>query len=257
MLKPGRKKRGGADDQTGTRLIPTLPPAGISRVEHAYRRILAHITEGLLIEGDRLPSEADMVAAFGVSRPVIREALTRLQQAGVISSRWGAGSYILDPESIETSTATTFGPVESLDEVKFAYEVRIALEGEAAFLCASRRSEESIVLMRRAFAKMEEAIETKAVAAEADLEFHMAIAVASGNPFFARMLQSIHKQIAFSMSLARSLALTHKKERLRAVQAEHAVILEAIEQKMPDLARNAMDHHLKSTAKRIFQGPSS
>jgi GntR family transcriptional regulator, transcriptional repressor for pyruvate dehydrogenase complex len=229
---------------------------GVSRVEHAYRLILALITDGALEGGDRLPSETEMASSFGVSRPVVREALTRLQQGGILEIRWGAGSYVLDPENHGPLEAN-FGPLESVDEIRHSFEIRIALEEKAAELAALRGSKATSKKIRLAFDKMESAINTQELAVDADWHFHVAIAEASQNPFFVRAHQSFRNPITFSMSLARSLSLTHPKERLQTVQQEHIAILQAIEQKKPDDASSAMRLHLENSCSRIFEGPPS
>jgi GntR family transcriptional repressor for pyruvate dehydrogenase complex len=249
--KPG--KANGLD--AASHRFEPLPGPGISRVEYAHRQILAFITSGVLREGDRLPSEAEMASSFGVSRPVVREALTRLQQTGVIEVRWGAGSYVRDAENLDAAEAN-FGPVESLDEVRASFEIRSAFEGRAAALAAVRGTEASIRKIRLAFDRMEEALQTQTLAVDADLEFHLAIAAATQNQFFVRVHQSFRHPITFSISLARSLSLTHPLDRLRVVQQEHAVILDAIERKRPNEASEAMTVHLENACRRIFQGPS-
>jgi GntR family transcriptional repressor for pyruvate dehydrogenase complex len=211
------------------------------------------ITEATLGEGDRLPSEDDMATRFGVSRPVIRQALTRLQQAGVVDVRWGSGSYVRHA----ASTASSFGPVRSLNEVRQVYELRATVESGAAALAAQRRPATALAEMHQALAKLDEALAADAVGHEADLEFHFAIAHASGNPFFERVLQCLRMPMDFAISLSRSLSLTHPKERLRIVQAEHIAILRAIEAGEPDLASTAMRAHLENACNRVFNGPGA
>jgi GntR family transcriptional repressor for pyruvate dehydrogenase complex len=230
--------------------------AGVSRVEEAYRRILALITEGALTQGDRLPSEPEMAASFGISRPVIRQALTRLQQAGVVDVRWGAGSYVRNVGQTGGSDPT-FGPIRSLEEVRFTYELRAAIEGEAAALAAERGPSPALDAARKALAKLDDVLATDVVGQDADLEFHFAIAAASQNPFFERMLRSIRPSLEFSINLARTLSLTFPHERLRIVQAEHIAILRSIEAGDPVAAREAMRAHVLNALRRIFQGPGA
>jgi GntR family transcriptional regulator, transcriptional repressor for pyruvate dehydrogenase complex len=232
---------------------PELGP-GASRVEYTYRKILSFIVGGLLTKGDRLPSESEMAVNFGVSRPVVREALTRLQQSGVIEIRRGAGSFVLDADNRDSINAD-FGTVESLDDVRASFEIRVAFESRAAALAAMRGTAATIAHIRQAFDKMEDAIETQSLAVDADLAFHMAIAVATQNPFFAKIHQSFLQPVTFSISLARSLSLTHPQERLREVQREHAAILSAIERGEPEQAAAAMTAHLDNACRRLFQGP--
>ena len=91
------RERRVAQSEPGLNAASSPPPKststpGVSRVEHAHRGILALITDGALTTGARLPTEAEMASKFGVSRPVVRQALTRLEEARVVEVRWGAGS---------------------------------------------------------------------------------------------------------------------------------------------------------------------
>jgi GntR family transcriptional repressor for pyruvate dehydrogenase complex len=230
--------------------------AGGSRVDEAYRKILAMITEGSLVGGERLPSEGEMATMIGVSRPVVRQALSRLQHSGVVKVRWGAGTYVQNASSAAASSAgPSFGPVRSLNEVRHAYEFRAALEGEAAALAALNPTCPAIITAHKALEKLETSLGTSVEAQEADLEFHLAIAVATGNPFYERLMRSIQRSVEFSISLTRTLSLTHPRERVLVVQAEHVAVLQAIEAGDPEKARAAMRTHLENACHRLFQGP--
>jgi GntR family transcriptional regulator, transcriptional repressor for pyruvate dehydrogenase complex len=233
---------------------PRRIAAAGSRSDEAYRKILALITDGALVGGDRLPSEGEMATRIGVSRPVIRQALARLQHAGVVKVRWGAGTYVQDANGA-TPTDPGFGPVRGLDEVRHAYVFRAALEGDAAALAAQARLAGPIADAHRALEKLEMALGTSLEAQEADLAFHLAIAAASGNPFFERVLRSIQHPMAFSINLTRTLSLTHPQERRVIVQAEHVAVLRAIEAGEAGEARLAMRRHLENACRRLFQGP--
>jgi GntR family transcriptional regulator, transcriptional repressor for pyruvate dehydrogenase complex len=225
-----------------------------TRVDEAYLRILSLITEGKLVGGERLPSEGELATSIGVSRPVIRQALSRLQHTGIVKVRWGAGTFVQDAARA-ASGDPTFGPIQSLDEVKHVYVFRSTLEGDAAALAAQNRLPEHIAAAHRALKKLENSLSTSNESKEADLEFHLAIAAASGNPFFVRVLRSIQQSVEFSIGLSRTLSLTHPPERLLVVQAEHVEILNAIEAGDAERAREAMRTHLKNACRRLFQGP--
>jgi GntR family transcriptional repressor for pyruvate dehydrogenase complex len=227
-----------------------------SLVDEAYRKILAMITEGALVNGERLPSEGEMAIKLGVSRPVVRHALSRLQHSGVVEVRWGAGTYVQNAANVPPDDPS-FGPVRSLDEVRHAYVFRATIEGDAAALAAENRSEASLLGVYRALDKLEKSLSSSIQAQEADLEFHLAIAAASENRFFIRALQSIQRSVEFSINLARTLSLTHPQERLLVVQAEHVAVLRAIEAGDADGARRAMREHLNNACKRLFQGPGN
>src|ERR1700730_9243949 len=199
--------------------------------EHLSTRIAELIGRGELDHAGRLPSELVLANRFGVSRPVVREALSHLRSMGFIVSRKGSGSYIKQPP--ETAPrhvgAVGFGPVSSLAEVRKCYEFRIGLEGEAAYCAAQNRTPESLAAIREALKRMEAAISSGLVGESADLEFHIAVARASDNEFFEAVMQSMRMPIEFAINLARSLTLTRPLEHLRAVQTEHVVMFEVFE----------------------------
>lgn len=229
-------------------------PAGITRAEQAYRHILSLITDGGLGEGDRLPGETELATRFGISRPLIRQALSRLQAAGVVDVRWGAGSFVRDGQ-LRREEWDSASAMQSLNDVRHLFELRAALEGDAAALAAERRTPDSLDAIERAADAMETALRTGAVGHEADMAFHFAVAAASANPMFERMLHALRRSLIFSMGLARSLALTHPTERVRAVQDEHIAIAQAIRDADAPIARTMMQAHLRNSCQRLFLGP--
>jgi DNA-binding FadR family transcriptional regulator len=229
---------------------------GLLRSEEAYRRTLGLITEGGLVDGDRLPSETELSARFGISRPLIRQALSRLQAAGVVDVRWGAGSYVRDPGGAEPRDPS-FGPVGSLDEVRQSFELRQAVEGDAAALAATHRVPAKLEQARRALAALEHAVAIGAIGQQPDIDFHFAIAAATENPLFERVLISIRHSMEFTINLTRSMALTHSAARRQLVQSEHVAIMAAIDSGDADEARRAMRAHLANSCTRLFLGPGA
>jgi GntR family transcriptional repressor for pyruvate dehydrogenase complex len=225
-----------------------------TRVDEAYVRILALITDGRLVGGERLPSEGELATTIGVSRPVIRQALSRLQYAGIVKVRWGSGTFVQDANRA-ASGGPTFGPVQSLDEVKHVYVFRSSIEGDAASLAAEQLLADPLAAAQRALDKLGRCLGTSNEAKEADLEFHLAITAACGNPYYLRVLHSIQQSVEFSIGLTRTLSLTHPEERRLLVHAEHVAVLEAIKARNPEAARAAMRLHLANACRRLFQGP--
>jgi DNA-binding FadR family transcriptional regulator len=233
---------------------PRRDGASGSRVDEAYRKILAMISSGAFGEGDRLPSEAELAANAGVSRPVVRQALSRLQHSGIVKVRWGAGTYVQNARGA-AANEPSLGTVRGLDEVRHAYVFRAAMEGDAAALAAELRLAAPIAAAWRALEKLETVLDTSVEAQDADLAFHFALAQASGNPFFERVLRSIQRTLEFSIGLTRSLSLTHPHGRRLIVQAEHVAVLTSIEAGDPAAARDAMRRHLANACQRLFEGP--
>jgi GntR family transcriptional repressor for pyruvate dehydrogenase complex len=222
------------------------------------QRIATLIDRGEFAEGGRLPAESELADRFGVSRPVIREALSRLRVIGMIVSRRGSGSYVQKHANrpVETAKAAIgFGPVNSMAEVRKCYEFRVGVEGDAAYYAALNRTPAMLVAMQSALQRMEKAIAEGAVGMNADFEFHLAVARASGNEFFEAVMEAMRTPIEFTINLARSLALARPLEHLLTVQAEHVVMFEAIEGGDKEAARNAMRAHIANACSRIFEGP--
>jgi GntR family transcriptional regulator, transcriptional repressor for pyruvate dehydrogenase complex len=247
----------------GTELVPTFDNVDWGAVVPATRlgdqlsqRMADLIERGEFSAGSRLPSESELADRFGVSRPVIREALSRLRVMGVIVSRKGSGSYVQKRADF-APRATGFGAVSSLAEVRKCYEFRIGVEGEAAYYAAQNRTPEMLLAMREALDRMETATAHGMVGMSADLEFHLSVARASGNEFFEAVMQSIRTPIEFAINLARSLSLTRPLEHLRTVQTEHVVMLEAIAAGDKEAARRAMRTHIGNACSRVFEGPGA
>jgi GntR family transcriptional repressor for pyruvate dehydrogenase complex len=247
-----QNERGGFEDEAWG---PVAPPLRLA--EQLAVRMIELIERGEFSDGDRLPAEIELAERFGVSRPVIREALSRLRVTGVIVSKKGSGSYVQKRTNFPPRIAESvgFGPVNSLAEVRKCYEFRIGLEGEAAYFAAQNRTPEMLLVMREALERMEKATAQGMVGMSADLEFHIAVARASGNEFFETVMQSMRMPIEFAINLARSLSLTRPREHLRTVQTEHVVMLEAIEAQDGDAARLAMRTHIGNACSRVFEGP--
>ena len=148
-----------------------------------------------------------------------------------------------------------FGPVNSLAQVRKCYEFRESLEGDAAYYAAQNRTPEMLLTMRDALDRMEVAIAQGIVGMNADLEFHFAVARASGNEFFEAVMQSMRTPLEFAVNLARSLSLTRPLDHLLTVQAEHVAMFEAIEAGDKEAARLAMRTHIQNACRRVFEGP--
>jgi DNA-binding FadR family transcriptional regulator len=125
-------------DLASSRRASAIPPQRRDRLaDQVYDRLLEDIVSGRYAIGDRLPAETTMARDFSVSRPVVREALHRLQADGLVSSRQGSGTFVarVPPRQI-----IKLAPKGSIAGILRTFEVRIALEGQAARLAAERRS---------------------------------------------------------------------------------------------------------------------
>jgi GntR family transcriptional regulator, transcriptional repressor for pyruvate dehydrogenase complex len=216
-----------------------------------YEQLFERIVGGEFPVNARLPSETELARRFGASRPVVREALARLRDDGLIVSRQGSGSYV---KRRPDQAVLRFVPVGSIADIQRCFEFRAGLEGAAAALAAVRWEEHDLAQIKTAFRELEACIEAGQLGVDADERFHRAVAEATHNPYQILVQTSLQPHIAFGMTLTRNLSLLRAAERLRAVQDEHRAILEAIENRHPDGARAAMQAHIENARRRMFEG---
>lgn len=214
------------------------------------RELLNMIESGKYPPGSKLPTEMELAAHFSVSRIPIREALSVLRAAGVISSRQGGGSYV------EEKAATFLLQqirIENDDKevIKHLFEMRKILEPEAAYLAALRRTPEQLEKMQQALQWLEiEYTDEKKTGREADIEFHQSIILATQNPIMIHTMESLSAlyERALKITLEPNLGL---KQRRKAVLKEHQDILLAIEMEEPELAKIQSTIHLKNAERKI------
>ena len=216
-----------------------------------YERIFELIVSGEYPERSRLPSEFELSRRFGASRPIVREALARLRDDGLIVSRQGSGSYV---QRRPDAAVLRFVPVGSVADIQRCFEFRVGIEGAAAALAALRWEEEDLAEIRAALQDLDDCIREGRLGVEADARFHRAIAEATHNPFHVSVQRSLEPHVAFGMNLARNLSLLRPAARLRIVQDEHEVIVGAIEARDPEQARTAMETHIENARRRVFEG---
>jgi GntR family transcriptional repressor for pyruvate dehydrogenase complex len=209
------------------------------------------ISLGELKPGDKLPSEHDMVASYGVSRTVVREAVSSLKSAGLVSARQGVGVFVLDASS---GAPFRIDPAEldTVKEVISLLELRTSLESEAAALAAERRSEAQLASLRQALEQMGRAVDTQEDGVDADFSFHQEIAQATNNRYFIELFAYLGM-----MAIPRSRIGMYKsdngarKSYLKKVDLEHQAIFQAIADKNPEAARAAMHRHLNNSRDRL------
>ncbi|HMR33634.1 MAG TPA: FadR/GntR family transcriptional regulator [Geminicoccaceae bacterium] len=239
-------------------------PGGAIEVTPAPRRRLADILYGQLLkqivdkempEDSRLPSEAEIARMFGASRPVVREALMRLQVDGLVYSRKGAGTFV---RTRPPPRLTEFADPSLVASYLRCNEVRIGLETEAARLAAKRRSQSQLDAIREAADALHRAFAHSRVGEAEDLAFHRAVAEASGNEFFPHLLGELAELMRGSMMMGLGLTRAGSEPRRQQVLREHREIVEAIGARDADAAALFMRVHLvqsrlRTTDARIGQ----
>lgn len=217
--------------------------------DQLYGQILDQIVSGRLNEGDRLPPEKEICAMFGVSRPVVRDALSRLRADGLLQARQGSGTYVLRQP---VDRLKSFANTADLAVFLRCLEVRKPLEAAAARLAAERRTAGQLAAIEAAHDRMRQDVETGHITTANDLSFHAAIAEATSNEFFPEVLRHIHDFIAGFMDVSLNLTRTGSRERIRQVLDEHTIVLEAIQLREPESAEVAMRFHIGQSRRRVI-----
>ncbi|MFN7724698.1 MAG: FadR/GntR family transcriptional regulator [Rubrivivax sp.] len=228
--------------------LPALQ-VGVRLSEQLANALVVSIREGQLKPGEKLPTEAALVERFGVSRTVVREALSRLKTLGLLESRQGSGAYIRLPDarSPEQLVLTPDGSVAAVIQM---VEVRRALEAEAAALAAARTSPASVKPIRQALLAIDRAVAAGGDGVAEDVAFHAAIARATGNPFLLSTLAYLNQFLLDATRVTRANEAT-REDLVEAVRLEHAALVAAIEAGDVDAARQAGRAHMVNAAERI------
>jgi GntR family transcriptional repressor for pyruvate dehydrogenase complex len=229
--------------------LPAL--ARITRGERLSDQVASRLTElivsGRFGVGERLPSERELCERFEVSRPVVREAVRSLIAKGLLADHPRRGHVVsaLGRDAV-TESLTIYLRGQRLDYDKLM-EVRVLVEVENAGLAAERGSPEQVAALREAAGRLAPDLDPED-AALADVEFHRAIATATGNEFLGVLLDSIREAL-----ITVQLPTLAEPQIVEVARAAHERILGQIEAHDPEGARFAMREHL-AEARRGMQG---
>lgn len=212
--------------------------------------LAGRIRDGSLAPGDKLPTEAAIMEEFGVSRTVVREAISRLQAAGLVATRHGVGTFVVGMGDA-ASFRITPDKLETLQDVIAVLELRIGVETECAALAAMRRTPENLATLRHALHAFLDAVAEGRDAVGPDFQFHLEIARATQNHHFVDLMATLGGMMIPRARLEPPGPLTPEREAyLRRVNTEHESIVEAISRQDPEAARAAMRTHLANSRER-------
>ena len=210
-------------------------------------RLTADITSGKLPPGSRLPTEQEMIAATGVSRTVVREAVAALRAEGLVVTRQGVGAFV--PKNARRPFRIDSHGLSSLPEVIEVMELRTGIEIEAAGLAAERASAAQVRRIVECLDAVDVAIRRGEDAIDQDFALHCSIADATGNPQFKRLLEYLGR-FMIPRHTIKGGPLKPDRAYLEKVQVEHRDIITAFRQGAIPQARAAMRRHLLNSRKR-------
>lgn len=224
--------------------------AGRALPDEVAAELGTQIRSGALAVGSRLPSERELCARYGVSRAVVREALSRLKSEGLVLARAGSGVYVTE---LDEDLSFRMSPVAPDEQDSFAQilELLVCVEAGAARIAARRRTEADLKRIRRALIGMEYAIVSDELGDNEDFAFHQAITDATHNPHFQSLCRYLESGSRNVIRQARTNTRAHFAPLLDAVQEEHEAIYAALKAGDPDAAAAAAERHLRSAAVRL------
>ena len=229
----------------------TSPPlqttAKLPVVEEIAQHLVVLIRDGVITAGTKLPTEHTLSRQFGVSRTVVREAISRLKSDGLVESRQGSGVSVI-PASLRRSFKL-HEAILGRQQVIELLELRQPLEMASARLAAERRTSQELQEIVEAQQRMNVSLVWSDEGVQADLDFHHAIAKATGNPFYADFMAFLGGALRMTILTARSES---GNPNIKAVTLqEHLNIVQAIEARNPEAAGRAMLLHLQGATLRM------
>ena len=213
--------------------------------EKIAEQIKMLIVSGEFKEGSRLPPERDLALQLGVSRPTVREAMIALELSGLVEVRVGAGIYVISSKPRLVLTPNSKIKVPSPSEL---IEARLMVEPINAALAAERFRPELIDDLERA---IKHQIAEDAIGADADRQFHMIIAEATGNRALVEITEYLWDQMLSSHMWRLLIDHAQLKGLYPIILDDHRNLLDALIRRDSETAKNIMKSHLEH-AKEIF-----
>lgn len=230
-------------------MFEKIPPRALS--DTVAQQLQKQIEKGSFAKTGKLPTEAVLAQEFGVSRTVIREAISRLKNEGMVEPRQGSGVFIVEragirPLRIDYAQAVEPGAVVQI------LALRRAIEAEVAFEAAQRRSSEQMAAIDAALDNIDRAVRAGRDGVAEDVAFHREIANATGNPYFLKTLTFLNQYLEAGTIVTRANEAL-REDFMRQVREEHAAIADAIRAADPAAARDAAQTHLINAARRLAE----
>jgi len=218
--------------------------------ERVVSALRGRVMAGEFAPGQKLPTENQLSAMFGVSRTVVREAIATLAADGLVAPRQGAGVFVMERPT-RAFAAIGAGDGTRISNALNVLEVRMGIEIESAGLAALRRNSAQEARIQEAFFEFERLRAVGQPTGKTDFAFHRAIAAATNNPFYVEVLDALgSRTIPCDVTSPWGTDSVLTREYQEGLQREHLAILRAISQGDADAARDAMRAHLSASQQR-------
>jgi GntR family transcriptional repressor for pyruvate dehydrogenase complex len=226
-----------------------MVPRGTA-VSEVVKQLVALLTAGELTPGSRLPPERQLAERLGVGRSAVREALAALEILGIVTVRPGSGTYLRDTTSELLPTTLSWGLMLNAARTRELIEVRGGLEVQAAAYAAERATDVDVEKLRGYVETMAASLEDLDAFLQADIRFHVQIALSADNVVLKDLLQSTRSLLR--LWVERGLS---ERDQAEAAYREHLAVFEAIEAHDPEAALQAMRDHMATAAERVRSAP--
>ena len=228
--------------RTKSKIFEAIDPEGHEATsEWVIEKLRDMIHRRELRAGDRLPPERDLAKLFGVSRPTLRAGIRSLAAVGVLQSRQGAGTFVVQADespALDSNPLRLMAALHGLTPAEM-FEARQSLEMAIAGLAAERATSDQMATMSEEIAGMYASLDEPEQFLVHDMAFHQAVAAASGN----RILTALMNMVATILFDVRRKTVRNATD-LKESAAMHREIYRAIRNRDRDKARDAMHHHL-------------
>lgn len=230
-------------------MFQKIPVQALS--DSVAQQLLEKIDLGLFPRGGKLPTEAVLAQEFGVSRTVVREAISRLKNEGVVEPRQGSGVFVTGQAGIK-ALRIDYTEASSPEAVLQIVELRRAIEAEVAAQAAIRRTDADMIAIDAALTRIGQDVRAGSDGVAADVAFHRTLAIATRNPYFIKTLEFLSQYLEAATTVTRSNE-ARRDDFSRQVRDEHEAIVAAIRAGDGAAARAAAQNHLINAAWRLSQ----
>jgi len=239
-------------------MMSNMSPPQTPIVRRKPRRLAKEVADALTIQirnhvlrpGAKLPTESEIMLAHGVSRTVVREAISGMQAAGFVETRHGIGTFVLDsPAGFDFRVEPNSIP--TVHDILAMLEMRISLEPEAAARAAERRTPGQLAELRRVLDEFQAALRNGSDAAEPDFQFHLRVAEATGNRYFPEVLSRFGTTTIPRTRVSLLQSAGDQAAYLNSLSREHEQIFDAIQRGDAKGAHKSMRTHLANSRDRF------
>jgi GntR family transcriptional repressor for pyruvate dehydrogenase complex len=222
--------------------VSFIPLKSGRKSDQVFEQISRFIKSGRFVAGTRLPAERELTSLFNTSRQTVREAIYRAELVGLIETRHGSGSFVVASEPKVTADRSFHDLIRvEADRIGEFFEIRRALEGWCASQAARVGTNADFAVVKARLDRMRDLEVTDPKWEENDIEFHKALAAATGNALAVRIMEILRESFSAFYRLKQYIP---NREEQKVIWQHHAEIYDALIARAPEQARAALIAHM-------------